>query len=97
MGENLGRGKFVSFPGPPLPSPTRAASASNGRGLSGTLREMMALPLLLLVILAARTGGGERGGGEGGDATEVGLPLIAPFVSPLWPSSSLSVPIHSAG
>ena len=59
MGENLGRGKFVSFPGPPLPSPTRAASASNGRGLSGTLREMMALPLLLLVILAARTRGGE--------------------------------------
>ena len=47
------------------PSPTRAASASNGRGLSGTLREMMALPLLLLVILAARTRGGEGTRREG--------------------------------
>ena len=69
-GRKFGPGEICIIPWA-APSPTRAASASNGRGLSGTLREMMALPppllllLLLLVILAARTRGGEGTRREG--------------------------------
>ena len=82
MSEISGRGR-ICIHGPPL-SPTRTASASNGRGLSGTLREMMAL-FLLLVILARTRGDEGRAGGDGSRTPSHCSLCLSPF----WPSSLL--------
>ena len=83
MSENSVRGR-ICIRGPPLSPTMRAASASNGRGLSGTLREMMAL-FLLLVILARTRGDEGRAGGDGSRTPSHCSLCLSPF----WPSSLL--------